>query len=94
VTNSNGVYQMKVERGERQIVASKVGLNLDPKPAWINLKQNMNNVNFSTAAACTNPVPNPSFETVPFYWNRSAGWRMDTRRFTAHCAPIQAPILA
>ena len=64
---------MKVERGERQIVASKEGLNLDPKPAWINLKQNMNNVNFSTAAACTNPVPNPSFETVPFYWNPISG---------------------
>jgi hypothetical protein len=37
------------------------------------LNRNMNNVNFSTAAACSNPVPNPSFETVPYYWNPISG---------------------
>ena len=72
-TNANGVYQMAVQRGERQISASKPGYNLDPRPAWLNLNKNMNNVNFSSGAACTQPVPNPSFETVPYYWNPISG---------------------
>jgi len=73
VTDANGVYQMKVEHGERQVTASKPGYKLDPRPAWLNLNRNMNNVNFSSGAACTQPVPNPSFETVPYYWNPISG---------------------
>jgi hypothetical protein len=73
VTNANGVYTLIAERGDRQIQASKAGYQFDPTPAWVNLNQNRNNVNFSSGAACSNPVPNPSFETFPFYWNPISG---------------------
>lgn len=71
-TDANGVYSLRIPQGERQISATIAGKNFDPAPAWLNLKQNQYNVNFSAGAACTTPTPNPSFETV-FYWNPISG---------------------
>jgi len=73
VTNEYGVYAMSVPNGERQITAVKEGYTLDPQPAWVRMDGDHNNVNFSEAAACVNPISNPSFEIVPLYWNPISG---------------------
>jgi len=73
VSDENGVYAMTVPNGERQLTATKEGYTLDPQPAWVNMDGDHNNVNFSEAAACVNPIPNPSFEIVPLYWNPISG---------------------
>jgi len=73
-TDINGVFLFQVPDGERQITASKPGFELDPSPAWLKLDQNMYNINFSAAAGCHYPIPNPSFEIVPLYWNPISGY--------------------
>jgi len=73
VTDANGVFLFAVPGGERQITASKLGVDLDPDPAWLNLNQNVYNINFTAAAGCKYPIPNPSFEIVPLYWNPISG---------------------
>jgi len=73
VSDQNGVYAMMVPNGERQLTATKDDQPLDPEPAWVRMDGDHNNVNFSEAAACVNPIPNPSFEIVPLYWNPISG---------------------
>ena len=72
LTDASGVYSLKVPEGERYVAATMEGKYFDPAPAWLDMKANHNNVNFSAGAACYNPTPNPSFETV-FYWNPISG---------------------
>jgi hypothetical protein len=72
-TDANGVYSMSVAEGERQIQADETDQNFDPSPAWVKVNQDTYNVNFSAGAACTTPIPNPSFEVVPLYWNPISG---------------------
>jgi len=69
VTDANGVYNLKVVQGERQITATYAGKLFDPQPAWLNLTKDVHNVNFSAGAGCTTPVPNASFEVYKYYWN-------------------------
>ncbi|MFM8322568.1 MAG: carboxypeptidase regulatory-like domain-containing protein [Chloroflexota bacterium] len=71
-TDEDGVYSMVLPQGDRSLTAEADGKNFDPGPAWIQLKKNTNNVNFSAAAGCVTPTYNPSFESL-FYWNPISG---------------------
>jgi hypothetical protein len=71
-TDANGVYSMKVTMGQRQISAALAGKSFDPAPAWINVNQDVHNMNFSAGAACTTPIANSSFESI-LYWNPISG---------------------
>ncbi len=73
VTDANGVYNLSMVQGERQITASIAGKLFDPQPAWVNLTKDMHNINFSAGAGCITPVPNASFETYKYYWNPVGG---------------------
>jgi hypothetical protein len=73
VTDANGQYQMKAAAGSQELSASKTGFNFLPSSVQVTINQNLSGQDFTAVAACANVIPNPSFETVPFYWNPISG---------------------
>ncbi len=68
-TNANGQYSMVVVGGNQVLSASKPGLRFEPATAKVKIGRSLTDQNFTAVAACDAPILNPSFETVPFYWN-------------------------
>jgi hypothetical protein len=83
ITDSNGVYRLAVNAGQRLLVPSNsaqrtqapatTGYTFEPASAQVNVTQNLDGQDFTALLACENVVPNPGFETVPFYWNPISG---------------------
>ena len=68
-TNINGQYSMVVVGGNQVLSPAKPGYNFDPVTARVKISQSLADQNFTAVAACDAPILNPSFETVPYYWN-------------------------
>jgi hypothetical protein len=68
-TNANGQYSMVVAGGNQVLSPAKPGYKFDPVNAKVKIGQTMSGQNFTAVAACDAPILNPSFETVPYYWN-------------------------
>ncbi len=83
ITDSNGVYRLSVAPGQRVLVPSSPaglalapaagGYTFEPATAQVNVTQNLDGQDFTALLACENVIPNPSFETVPYYWNPISG---------------------
>jgi Carboxypeptidase regulatory-like domain len=86
-TNSSGVYSLKVEQGPQYLSVSKEGYQMDPYLAPVNVTKNMNNLNFTGVAGCSDPIPNPSFESLYYYWNPISG---SAGGYTPYYSSIQA----
>jgi len=72
-TNANGQYSLVVVGGNQKLSPVKPGYNFDPMTVKVKINRNLNDQNFTAVAACDSPILNPSFETVPFYWNPVSG---------------------
>jgi hypothetical protein len=86
-TNSSGVYHLAVEEGKQYLSVSKVGYQMTPYVAPVNVTGNMNNLNFTGVAGCSGPIPNPSFESLNYYWNPISG---SANGYTPYYSSVQA----
>jgi hypothetical protein len=68
-TNANGQYSLVVAGGNQVLSPAKPGYKFDPLTAKMKVSQSLKDQNFTALAACDAPILNPSFETVPYYWN-------------------------
>jgi len=68
-TNGNGQYSMVVAGGNQVLSPAKPGYRFDPVNSMVRIDRSMPGLNFTALAACDAPILNPSFETVPYYWN-------------------------
>ena len=76
VSDVNGVYQVGVPVGQRQIVAAKDGYDFEPAVADLDISKNINNMNFTaiskadqlSLAACTQLLLNPELDSGVAGW--------------------------
>lgn len=83
ITDGNGVYRLQVSEGQRRLTPSSpaqraqagsaAGYLFEPASVQVQVQQNLDGQDFTALNACANVIPNPSFETVPFYWNPISG---------------------
>ena len=73
LTDANGIYRLVLPPGKQTLAPSLDGYNFQPTQAKVDLGKDLNDQHFTAVLTCTQVIPNPGFELVPFYWNPISG---------------------